>query len=133
MTTVRVSPPVVNVCDILEYAVALIEEHGWRQGDRIPNTEQWDEVAKNGLSLHDAIGMACFRLSGEAGATMRGGVKGTNSKDFPTSTGATLRQITTTAVEKQLPRDQNDRQFNDAAKSVDEVIAVLDAAIKEAC
>jgi hypothetical protein len=131
MTTVTVSPPVVNVCDILEYARALIEEHGWRQGPRVPENEDWPEVAKNGLSLHDAIGMACYRLSGETGATRRGS-RAYNSKDFPTKYGS-LRADTTTAVTKHILGGKDDVRFNDAAKDVDEVLAVLNAAIGEEC
>lgn len=132
MTTVRVKPPVVDTCDILEYARALIEEHGWRQGERVPNTEQWDEVAKNGLSLHDAVGMACYRLSGEVGTHV--GRQGHSSKDFPTSApSGGLRQETTKAILAQLPRDMNDIQFNDAATDVSEILAVIDATIREEC
>lgn len=138
MTTVTISPPVVNVCDILQYAHALIEEHGWRQGSRVPDSEEWDEVAKNGLSLHDSIGMACYRLSGEVGmARQPKGTVGSYSKDFPTQAihgySGQLRDDTNMVISKHLPDGMTDIVFNDQAKDVGEVLAVLDAAIQEVC
>lgn len=129
MTTVKLKPPVVDVLDILEYAKALLEEHGWRQGERVPNTEEWDLVAENGLSLHDAIGMACYRLSGEAGSSARG-TKGSSNKDF-SSGGHSFRVEATEAVKKHIPGGKNDIAYNDEAKSVGQIFVVLDAAIKE--
>lgn len=141
MTTVRVSPPTVSVCDVLEYAQALIEEHGWRQGERIPLNEDWPEVAKNGLSLHDGIGMACFVLSGEIGTEATPPrSRSENSKDFPLGhrsrkfgyTG-TLRVAATETLAKHLPTGMTDITFNDNAANVDAVLKVLDTTIKEAC
>lgn len=140
MTTVRVSPPTVDVCDILEYAQALIEEHGWRQGQRVPNTEDWPEVAKNGLSLHDAVGMACYRLSGETGTKATPARTGGSSKDFPVGDrgseygySGTMRTKATELLTAHLPSGMTDITFNDKATNVTEVLTVLDAAIKEAC
>jgi hypothetical protein len=126
MSTVVVRPPVVDVLDILEYALALIEEHGWRQGPRVPENEDWDEVVKQGLSLHDSIGLACYRLSGETN-----GQSGRSNKDFPTSIGTSLRQEATAAVQAHIKGSHTDVTFNDAAGSVGAVTDVLKAAIKE--
>ena len=143
MTTVTVAPPVVDVFDVLDYAHALIEEHGWRQGPRVPEGEDWDEVAKNGLSLHDAIGMACYRLSGETGKQTMPTRAGASSKDFPLGAKAadhgysgTLRTAATELVVSHIPGGaqgaRDDVRFNDEAQNVGEVIAVLEEAMKEA-
>lgn len=140
MTTVRIGPPVVNATDVLEYALALIEEHGWRQGPRIPDNEDWPEVAKNGLSLHDSIGMACYVLSGEAATQTRSQPRQSgygHSKDFPVSGRAsnygyhgTLREQATEYV-TQATGGVSDIEFNDAAGGDAEVLDVLRKAITE--
>ncbi len=141
MTTVRIDPPVVNATDVLEYALALLEEHGWRKGPRVPDNEDWPEVAKHGLSLHDSIGMACFVLSGESQTQTRTASRpaGGNSKDFPTSRRAsdfgydgTLREISTQFVKEVAALNDHafdDISFNDQASNVDQVLDVLREAI----
>ena len=141
MTTVRIGPPVVNATDVLDYALALIEEHGWRQGPRVPDNEDWPNVAKQGLSLHDSIGMACYVLSGETQTQTRSQSRpaGGNNKDFPVSRQAssfgyegTMREQATEFV-KAVPalaqKQLDDVYFNDQASNVDEVLDVLRAAI----
>lgn len=143
MTTIRIEPSTITAADVLEYARALIDEHGWRQGDR-PSTasdsteEGWQQTADAGLSLHDAIGMSCFRLSGETGTAL--GRTSRSSKDFDGGgrTGGSLRTEATgyveTAIKKRgkLSRAQSDIEFNDKAKDVKAITDVLDIAIKEA-
>lgn len=120
---ITVEPEEVSLVDFLEYAELAIRRYGWRQGPRKKVTEdKMIEVAeKDGLSLHDAIGYTNTVLGGEEPG--REGSKDASTRD---RTGyRTMRNEMTAAVNKVLPEGQDDKNFNDKAKSVDEVYAVL--------
>lgn len=65
---VRIEPDKPSALDYLEYADAAIDKYGWRQGERPSHVQKggrdepqsWKGTLKpgDGLSLHDAIGMA---------------------------------------------------------------------------
>lgn len=120
---IKVVPEDVDVSDFLEYAELAIEKFGWRQGERKEVTEDdMPAVAEaEGLSLHDAIGYTNVMLGG-------GEVGEPTNKDATTRTHHGLRSMReemTAAVQKVLPKNKDDKSFNDKAKSVDEVVAVL--------
>lgn len=147
MTTIRMAPNTVNACDILEYALAAIEEYGWRQGARPvePNNQDnradWEkDLLPHGLSLHDAVGYACVVLSGQSGLLATPARQPSrSSKDFTTSLapqygyGSSLRQRAAEAIQRHLPQGTTDVTFNDSADDFEAVVAVLKAAIKEEC
>lgn len=113
----------VDVADYLEYAELAIARFGWRQGERKQVTEDdMPKVAeKEGLSLHDAIGYTNVMLGGETIGEPTG-------KDAATRTASgtrTMRGEMSAAVKKVLPKDEDDKTFNDKAKTVDEVFGVL--------
>lgn len=58
-TVVKVEPDELNADDILEFAEALIEEHGHYTGDSGSSSAGW--------SIHGAIGEAAMRATGEGG------------------------------------------------------------------
>jgi hypothetical protein len=121
----------VDVNDFLEYAEAAIKRFGWRNGPRKEVTkDDMPAVAeKDGLSLHDAIGYTNVMLAGQQPKDV-----GTpTSKDgFTASRGKTnavnMRDEMTKAVKAVLPKGEDDKTFNDKAKSVDEIIGVLRSA-----
>lgn len=120
---ITVEPEDVDVNDFLEYAEHAIQRYGWRQGERKQVTEDdMPKVAeKEGLSLHDAIGYTNVMLGGDRTGEPTGKDAGTPSR----SGSKAMRNEMTSAVQKVLPKDKNDKTFNDEAKSVDEVLAVL--------
>lgn len=145
MSTVRMSPNTVNVCDILEYALAAIDEYGWRQGARQTepanqdNRADWEkQVLPAGLSLHDAVGYACVVLSGASGTTATPARSPRSSKDFAPAASSygysgTLRERAAAAISRHLPAGETDVTFNDSADDVEAVRAVLRAAMREEC
>lgn len=118
-----------TAADVLDYSIALIEEYGWNQmpvGDNPaakegkPTVESSNET---GFTLHDSIGESCTRLSKAAE-----GAGGKGTKDWTVYEGDkahNLRKQATALVAKHLPDGMNDQNFNDQAKSVDEVLDVL--------
>lgn len=120
---IKVVPEDVELGDFLEYAEHAILRFGWRQGERKEATgDDMVEVAtKDGLSLHDAIGYTNDVLGGKEVGQPTG-------KDGYTPTHHSSRQMRnemTAAVKKVLPTGEDDKTFNDKAKTQDEVIAVL--------
>ena len=112
--TVRVGPGEVTAADVLGYAEALIEEEGWHKFDPAKPVESSPEV---GWTLHDAIGEANKRLfpesiggGGKEGVTMR--------------SGETTRVAATSALKDQLGSD-DDKTFNDKAKTKTSILRVL--------
>lgn len=101
---VKVGPGELDELDILEYAEALIEEHGHRVGD------SGDE--KQGWSIHGAVGEAAKRATGSS------------AKD--SGTARPLREAAAAAVE----RTSGKTEFvaNDEAKDKTEAVAILRAA-----
>ena len=115
----------LEVNDFLEYAELAIERFGWRQGERkeVTQDDMPEVAAKDGLSLHDAIGYTNVMLGGEAPGKATG-------KDAPThargmQSARSMRDEMTKAVKAVLPKGEDDKTFNDKAKRKDEVIAVL--------
>ena len=120
---ITVEPEDVRVNDFLEYAELAIERFGWRQGDRKQVTEGDDMVQvaeKDGLSLHDAIGYTNVMLGNEPGKPT-----GKDGSTITASGSRAMRNEMTQAVQKVLPKGKDDKTFNDEAKSVEDVIAVL--------
>jgi hypothetical protein len=120
---ITVEPDDIDVNDFLEYAEAAILRYGWRQGERkeVPTDDMVEVAKKDGLSLHDAIGYTNVILGGEVVGEPTG-------KDAPTRTWQSrrsMREEMTVAVNAVLPKGDDDKTFNDKAKSQDEVIAVL--------
>jgi hypothetical protein len=118
-----VEPEDVDVNDFIEYAELAIQRYGWRQGERKQVTEEdMVKVAeKEGLSLHDAIGYTNVMLGGDKTGEP-------TSKNAGTRTvrgDRAMRSEMTRAIKAVLPEGKDDRAFNDEAKSVDEVLAVL--------
>jgi hypothetical protein len=120
-----VGDPDIDVNDFLEYAELAIQRFGWRQGERKEVTQDdMPEVAeKDGLSLHDAIGYTNVMLGGgdPGKPTGKDGTTHGRGKQF----ARPMRTEMTDAVKAVLPKGEDDKTFNDKAKSVDEVIAVL--------
>lgn len=115
----------IDLNDFLLYAELAIERFGWRQGPRKEVTQ--DDMAvvaeKDGLSLHDAIGYTNVMLGGEKPGAPTGKDAQTHArgKQF----GRPMRQEMTDAVKAVLPEGEDDKTFNDKAKSKDEIINVL--------
>lgn len=150
--TVAVAPPEVDVCDVLEYALAAIEQFGWRNtkqngpvswtGRGNPNK---DQAATEGLSLHDAIGLACVELSQVYGEESVGKGTRSGSKDWsPTTTDAygnetfqeNLREQATAALfpgEIYPLEEGKDKTFNDAQDDEQPVLALLRDTINRVC
>lgn len=120
---ITVETPDVEVADFLEYAELAIQRYGWRQGERKKVTE--DDMVKvaekDGLSLHDAVGYTNVMLGGKAPGTPGG--KDDTTVSYQASHA--MRDKMTAAISAVLPEGETDRSFNDKAKSVDEVLAVL--------
>ncbi len=144
--SIRIGPETVGAADVLEYAEALIEQFGWRQGGRSgEGGSVYDACVKEGFSLHDAIGAACERLSVVVGEeTAPSSRRSSGDKEFSYS-GTTPQgdkisgSIRTEATEKVFAAiakrtgddTLSDVTFNDKAQSKDDVIAVLREARKE--
>lgn len=136
---VEVIPDDVDVIDILDYAEELLTVYPWRQGDR--GDVQLEDLPKGlGFSLHDSIGYACERLSALVNdkVTPSATQRTAGSKDWMPearegfeSQRKNLRQEATNALQKVLPQGINDIAFNDQAKSVDEVLKVIQEAREE--
>ena len=115
----------IDVNDFLEYAELAIQRFGWRQGERkeVPNDDMAAVAEKDGLSLHDAIGYTNVMLGGDTTG------KATGKDDHTHARGKQfarpMRNEMTQAVKAVLPKGEDDKTFNDKAKHVDEVIAVL--------
>ncbi len=119
---ITVEAPPIEINDFLEYAEMAIGRFGWRQGERKGNDDDMVRVAeKEGLSLHDAIGYTNVVLGGSEPGKPTG--KDDMTKDHRTS--HSMRSQMTNAVNAVLPEGETDITFNDKAKSVDEVVAVL--------
>ena len=130
-----VGPGDPQAADVLEYAQLLIETEGWNQisvsGNESSSTVGW--------TLHDAIGEACRRLSA---GTAAGGSRGSKDAVYTTTRqGQTisvgLRTDAQQAVDNELQRMADagewsagtagriDYDYNDQARSEDDVIGVL--------
>lgn len=132
--SVHVGPDEIDVDLVLETAEVLIEEYGWRQGERpqgqgsVFDACSTPDASGNaiGFSLHDAINGACEKLSSWTDASRTPGV---SSKDFNYTTAdhrtSSLRAEATAAVTRVLPDGKTDIVFNDEATSADEIVAVL--------
>jgi len=114
-TTVEVTPGEPDPKLVVEYAELLIDTEGWNS--RANDEESSKEV---GWTLHDAIGEANRRLFG--GTAAEGSSGGKDGVRIPSS-GTTTRTEATALVEKVAGKD--DKVFNDKAKNVDEIFAVL--------
>lgn len=123
---ITIENPDVDVNDFLEYAEAAILRFGWRQGERKKVTEdKMVEVAeKDGLSLHDAIGYTNVMLGGQAPDQV-GRETGKDSGTASRKGTRAMRTEMTNAVQAVLPEGETDKTFNDKAKNVGEVLAVL--------
>lgn len=115
----------IDVNDFLEYAEHAIQRFGWRQGPRKEVTaDDMPAVAeKDGLSLHDAIGYTNVMLGGAEPGKV--GSKDAYTQARGKQNSLNMRDEMTKAVKAVLPKDEDDKTFNDKAKSKDEVIAVL--------
>jgi len=135
-TTVRrvtVGRETPSAADVLDYAAEMIRTFGWNKIKGGTVTPSSDEV---GYTLHDAIGEACTRLSKTVAPAGSSGSKDwtvTNSEGVEKN----LRNEATRAVEaaikettfKVAPAGATiDQQYNDKAKNVDQVLAILDKA-----
>lgn len=119
---IKVVPEDVETNDFLEYAELAIQRFGWRQGERTVGGDDMTEVAtKDGLSLHDAIGYTNDVLGGKE----VGQPTGKDGQTVTHHSSRAMRNEMTAAVKKVLPAGEDDKTFNDKAKTQDEVIAVL--------
>lgn len=139
---VSVGPPEISELDILEYALAAIQEYGWRDtGKDGPAPEGGgqptpDMAKKHGLSIHDAIGLACVQLSKLTGEEV--GKETTGTKDFYSKTRSAtgeeltenLRDKATMALGFGHASDRNDWAFNDT-HTEQEVIALFETTIND--
>lgn len=127
-TTIRVGPEQVSIADVLEYAEAVIEEYGWRQGPRPKLPSGGEPTLENlvehdmGFTLHDSIGLAMERLSEARGEA--------RTKD---RVGGTVDAITRDDVTSKLdlPNGMNDQDWNDQQTTVQPVLNLLRKAREE--
>lgn len=147
-TALRVGPAEVETIDILEYAKAAIEEFGWFKskgmgGSPASGNPTKEETAKHGkgLTLHDAIGLACVELSKVYGEEPVGKASRTGTKDWKqpvsTPTGQTkVENLRAKATEALFPNELDplggraDFRFNDDQDDVQPVYDLLDEAIQ---
>lgn len=116
----------LDVNDFLEYAELAITRFGWRQGPRkVVTADDMPAVAeKDGLSLHDAIGYTNVMLGGTDPGKATGKDATTHGRGMQNA--RSMRDEMTNAVKAVLPKDNDDKTFNDdVAKKQEDVIAVL--------
>lgn len=101
---VRVEPDSVTARDVINLAIVLIEEQGWKQGDGGSPPGPW--------SLHGAIG--------EAAKLVTDGYSKDNTE---------ARKLRDEANEELGFREGEDITFNDKAADVHEVVAKLREAL----
>lgn len=131
VSRIRVGAKSPTAADVLEYARELIATFGWNPGFRAVDTGEavgQESSEEAGYTLHDSIGEACTRLSQATGVSA--------SKDWAITdmegTARNLRAEAVGLVQAELPDGLDDKTFNDKAAGVDEVYAVLDAALAKA-
>jgi len=118
----------VDEADVLEYAKALIEEYGWRQGS---SNVRLDDMPASGVgfTLHDALGYAAERFTDITGEKPREQMATGNKSFTRQSDRRELRNSTMNLISRLTGGD--DKTFNDAAASVQEVYDLIDRGIEE--
>lgn len=115
---VRVEPDTLGAKEILEFAEALIEEHGWIKTKAAPGaaapSRPAEQTTKTGFTLHGAIGEAARRSSTPHSM-------GTAYHGKDSSPARPLRNAVDVLL-VEATHGNNDIGINDSADTVDEVL-----------